>query len=147
MMKKFTWVLLVSLPIVFMGCNKDYSEIDRELIVSYLNENNLSAEETEDGLFYIITELGTGSHPTIDNKVTVNYVGKLLNGSVFDSNNNISFPLRGVIEGWQKGIPLIRKGGSATLLIPSQLGYGSQSVGTIPANSVLVFEVDLLDIE
>ena len=63
------------------------------------------------------------------------------------SSNGITFPLSGVIQGWQEGIPLFKEGGSGILLIPSALGYGSQSVGTIPANSVLIFDINLIDVD
>ena len=59
----------------------------------------------------------------------------------------ITFPLSGVIQGWQEGIPLFKEGGSGILLIPSALGYGSQSVGSIPANSVLIFDINLIDVD
>lgn len=76
----------------------------------------------------------------------MNYTGKLLDGTVFDQGLNVEFPLGGLIEGFQIGMPYLREGGSGILLIPSQLGYGKNAVGTIPANSVLVFEVVLNDV-
>ena len=63
------------------------------------------------------------------------------------SGTPVSFFLSQVIKGWQEGIPLIKKGGKATLLIPSSLGYGSHSAGSIPANSVTIFEVELVDVQ
>jgi FKBP-type peptidyl-prolyl cis-trans isomerase len=76
----------------------------------------------------------------------VNYKGTLTDGSEFDSNNNISLSLNNVIRGWQVGLQEIGVGGSCTLIIPASAGYGSQSRDGIPSNSVLVFDIDLLDI-
>mgnify|MGYP006246716607 FL=1 len=84
----------------------------------------------------------------MNSSVTVVYVGKLTDGTIFDQSNLLgaTFPLANVIQGWQEGIPLFREGGSGMLLIPSSLGYGSQSVGNIPANSVLIFEISLIHV-
>ncbi|MCL4132880.1 UNVERIFIED_CONTAM: hypothetical protein GTU68_053231 [Idotea baltica] len=120
-----------------------------EEIEKFINDNSLDALSTPTGLHYVIEQEGNGEHPTIDDVVTVHYHGYLTNGDVFDSsverNQPISFGLRQVIQGWQEGIPLFSKGGKGKLLIPSHLGYGSQSQGGIPANSVLIFDVELID--
>ncbi|ESQ74830.1 FKBP-type peptidyl-prolyl cis-trans isomerase [Asticcacaulis sp. AC402] len=91
--------------------------------------------------------------PKITDTVTVNYEGKLVDGRIFDSsyarNQPASFPLNRVVEAWQIGIPLMHKGDSYMLYVPSKLGYGERDMGNgeIPANSVLVFKVELLDIQ
>lgn len=148
--------LLTLLPILFLSaCNKDedgrnQTEVDRELILQYLADNNIDAEEHESGLFYLITREGNGERPTVQNEVTVKYKGFLLNGNVFDQttgDDTITFPLGNLIPGWQIGIPLIDKGGAATLFLPSALGYGPQGVGTIPPNSVLIFDIELVDFQ
>jgi FKBP-type peptidyl-prolyl cis-trans isomerase FkpA len=84
-----------------------------------------------------------------ESTVTVAYKGYLTDGTVFDESdsNGITFSLRNVIQGWQEGIPLFKEGGSGMLLIPSALGYGSSSQGQIPANSVLIFEITLIDVQ
>lgn len=109
---------------------------------------NLSGKSTGSGLYYVINEPGSGAQPNINSKVTVKYSGNLIDGTVFDSSGNsgISFNLNSVIQGWQEGIPYFKKGGKGFLLIPSALGYGSQATEKIPANSVLVFEIELLDV-
>jgi len=96
-------------------------------------------------LYYVIEEPGSSEHPTINDQVTVNYIGFLLNGDVFDQDFNITFGLDQVIPGWQEGIPLFGKGGKGLLIIPSHLGYGDRTLTGIPANSVIVFEIHLLD--
>ena len=74
----------------------------------------------------------------------MNYEGRLLNGTRFDGNNGIEFALNGVISGWTEGLSSMRVGGRRQLVIPANLAYGSTARDNIPANSTLVFEVDLL---
>ena len=90
-----------------------------------------------------------GVFPDLSSVVTVAYTGKLTDGIIFDQSSSvgISFPLTNVIQGWQEGIPLFSEGGTGKLLIPSALGYGSNAIGSIPANSVLIFDIELLDVD
>jgi FKBP-type peptidyl-prolyl cis-trans isomerase FkpA len=122
--------------------------IDEEIIQNYISQRGYTATRTSSGLYYVIDDPGIGSYPTIDSTVTVRYTGKLSNGGIFDQSSaaGVEFPLRNVILGWQEGIPYYREGGSGVLLIPSHLGYGSTPRPTIPANSVLIFELDLLEV-
>ncbi len=119
---------------------------------NYLIDNNITTEPQASGLYYIETLEGTGNAPTNGQQVAVHYTGKLLDGSVFDSSIGklpFTFPLGYgyVIAGWDEGIALMKKGGKATLIIPSSLGYGSSGSGsTIPPYSNLVFDVELVDI-
>lgn len=131
--------------ILLSACSKNQDKIDKELIESFVATNSLDAQSTDSGLFYVIDEPGTSEKPTISDEVTVKYRGTFLNGVEFDSNNNISFPLSQVIKGWQEGIPLFGKGGKGMLIIPSDLGYGSNPPQGIPKNSVLVFDIELFD--
>ena len=138
--------------IIFLisSCNKtkDYTQIDEDIILQYISDNNLNAETTGSGLHYVINNPGIGDTPTIYSNVTVAYTGSLTDGTVFDesSSTGVTFPLSNVIQGWQEGIPLFSEGGSGILLIPSALGYGAQAVSAIPANSVLIFDVSLIDV-
>lgn len=109
-------------------------------------------DQTDTGLFYQITREGSGEYPTKGTKVSVNYRGMLLDGTVFDSsyqrNEPIAFSLgKGqVIKGWDEGIALLKKGSSAKLVIPSDLAYGSRGAGgVIPPDATLIFEVELVD--
>ncbi len=103
---------------------------------------------TASGLQYKITTLGTGAKPAVTDKIRVTYKGTNLKGEVFDkSEEPVEFPLGQVIEGWKEGFQLLPVGTKATLYIPANLAYGSFSPSEkIGANSVLVFEVELLDI-
>lgn len=120
---------------------------DKE-IIDYLAKNNLKAQKSDSGLYYVINEPGTGAQPTATSNVTVAYKGSFTNGNVFDQSGpeGISFGLNQVIKGWTEGIPHFKAGGSGVLLVPSQLGYGSSDMGPIPGGSVLVFEVKLISV-
>lgn len=121
---------------------------------SFLTENSKKAgvKTTASGLQYKITQAGSGKQPSATSVVTVHYTGKLLDGKVFDSSvergEPIEFPLNGVIPGWTEGLQLMKEGGKATLYIPSKLAYAEQGVpGTIPPNSTLVFDVELIKVK
>lgn len=97
--------------------------------------------------------VGNGTEATTGKKVTVNYTGTLTNGKKFDSsydrNQPFSFTLGGgeVIKGWDEGVVGMKVGGKRKLVIPPELGYGSQAAGSIPPNSTLVFEIELLNVQ
>jgi FKBP-type peptidyl-prolyl cis-trans isomerase FkpA len=148
---KYFFLSIIVLSIV-SSCKKkdtvDHAAADEQTIQNYINDNKLTATATGSGLYYVMTTVGAGNNPNINSNVTVKYTGYLTDGTIFDQTTNIgaSFSLGGVIKGWQEGIPLFKKGGKGKLLIPSALGYGSQSTGKIPSNSVLIFDIDLLDV-
>ncbi|CDZ93971.1 MULTISPECIES: FKBP-type peptidyl-prolyl cis-trans isomerase [Pseudomonadaceae] len=107
---------------------------------------------TESGLQYEVIEKADGPQPTVEDVVTVHYEGSLVDGTVFDSSikrgNPIDLPVGGVIQGWVEGLQLMHVGEKYKLYIPSDLAYGEQSPSPlIPANSVLVFELELLGIK
>ncbi|MBD1390603.1 FKBP-type peptidyl-prolyl cis-trans isomerase [Neiella sp. HB171785] len=109
-------------------------------------------EVTESGLQYEVLVAGEGAKPTAADKVKVHYHGSLIDGTVFDSSVNrgepISFPVTGVIPGWVEALQLMTVGSKWRLTIPQNLAYGERGAGAaIPPYSVLVFEVELLDIE
>lgn len=124
--------------------------IDNEAdILAYINNNNLNAQKTDSGLYYIINNEGSGASATSNSNVTVAYKGYLLDGTVFDESNiqGTSFNLNQVIPGWQEGIPLFKEGGEGTLLIPYQLGYGLQGRDPIiPGGTVIAFDINLISI-
>jgi FKBP-type peptidyl-prolyl cis-trans isomerase FklB len=102
------------------------------------------------GLQYKVIKEGTGQTPTADDKVRTHYSGKLINGTEFDSSYKRSkpaeFAVRGVIPGWTEALQLMKEGGKWELYIPSNLAYGERGRPSIPPNSTLIFEIELLEV-
>lgn len=134
---------------------------DDKTLKNYFTKNNITPVKTASGLYYTIKEEGTGEKALPGDSVAMNYTGKLIDGTKFDSNEDTAFhgisPLRfvlgqgAVIKGWDEGIALLKTGSKATFFIPSPLAYGQQSrPGSsanpkgIPANSILLFDVQLV---
>lgn len=112
----------------------------------------VSGSPSADGLVVTDEVVGTGAEATATSTVSAKYTGTLDDGTVFDSTDKhggqaISFPLSGVIKGWQEGIPGMKVGGKRKLVIPSELGYGAQGTSGIPPNSRLTFEIELTDVK
>jgi len=105
---------------------------------------------TASGLQYRVITEGAGDAPTATDTVKVHYEGRLISGDIFDSSiargEPVSFPLNGVIPGWSEGVQLMKVGSKFEFTIPSALAYGPSGTGPIPPNSVLVFDVELLEI-
>ncbi len=126
-------------------------EKEDKALNAYFKKNKVSPEKRQSGMYYLMTKKTDGEKPISGQKVKVNYTGKLMDGTVFDSNTGkgpFEFILgRGqVIRGWDEGIALLKKGEKATLYIPSYLAYGESSPSPkIPANSTLIFDVELVD--
>lgn len=145
--------------ILLFSCSKDDNECNYDdcafvapaaevqALENYLSVNNINAVKHCSGLYYRIETSGTGKTPTVCDEVSVRYKGQLTNGTIFDSRTTpITFLLNDLIIGWKNGIPLIKEGGKIYLYLPPSLGYGNQPVGSIPAGSILVFEIDLVSV-
>ncbi|MFP1726934.1 FKBP-type peptidyl-prolyl cis-trans isomerase [Lonsdalea quercina] len=108
-------------------------------------------KKTNSGLLYQVDKEGTGAAPKDSDTVVVNYKGTLVDGTEFDNSYKrgepLSFRLDGVIPGWTEGLKHVKKGGKIKMVIPPALAYGETGVPGIPANSTLVFDVELLDIK
>ena len=145
-------IILIMIVLSCVACKKKkkatQADLDDKIITDYISSNHLNATKTGSGLYYVISTQGTGIQPNANSNVTVNYKGTLKDGTVFDQSPiaGSSFNLGNVIKGWQEGIPYFKKGGKGVLLIPSALGYGSQVTGSIPANSVLIFNIELINV-
>jgi FKBP-type peptidyl-prolyl cis-trans isomerase FkpA len=143
MIKRYLYVLLAFSCLLFVSCSKEGDDD----IESYLERKNLTAQVTEEGLYYIIDVPGNqAKKPKLNSDVVVAYKGTLLNDMKFDSSTSLSINLSNVIAGWRKGMVLFGEGGKGKLIIPPFLGYGSTAQGTIPANSALVFEIELKEV-
>lgn len=158
MMKK-KWFVLVVWSVLVSGCQQAERGPCTESAVTtkapseeikalqlFIETSGIKAKADSRGFYYTIQSAGVGTKPTVCSNVTVNYSGRLTNGKVFDSAEGISFNLNQLIVGWQEGIPLIAPGGKIVLFLPPSLAYGAQEQNDIPANSILVFEIDLLGI-
>jgi FKBP-type peptidyl-prolyl cis-trans isomerase FkpA len=128
--------------------------VDDEVIKKYLADSSLTATKTESGLYYIVTKPGNGKKPSNGDKITVHYHGTLLNGTVFDGSQlpgkdgtpfefNVGVGM--VIPGWDEGLKNMSVGEKGILLIPSGLAYGPDGSGPIPPNSVLRFDLEMLN--
>ena len=132
------------------SCSVKAPAAEIQAVQQYLTDSNLTATQHCSGLFYNVETEGTGTTPTPCSYVTVKYKGKLTNGTVFDSTKagyTYSNYLGNLIRGWLNGVPYIKKGGKIHLYVPPTLGYGAQQAGSIPANSVLIFDVELVDVQ
>lgn len=164
-MKRF--IVFLAVPVLFFSCLKEdnsskncnynvcaiaapASEVTQ--LESYLSTSGITATKHCSGMYYSIETPGTGNTtPTICSFVSVKYKGTLTNGNVFDqATTPANFQLDGLIEAWKKGIPLIKAGGKIKLYCPPSLAYGSQEIRdgagsvVIPANSILIFEIELV---
>jgi FKBP-type peptidyl-prolyl cis-trans isomerase FkpA len=167
-MRKLVLLLAIVIPIAFIstGClensDDDYQNQleeyqkqvneqfgkDTLIIQQYLADHQLIAQKhKESGIYYIISEPGEEIHPNDYSVITVSYKGYLTNDTIFDQteeDKTYTANLYTLISGWRIGIPLIGTGGKITLYLPSYYGYGSKVNGSIPANSVLIFEIGLI---
>lgn len=132
--------------------------IDDKILSDYFAKNHITASKTASGVYYTISQQGTGDAAAAGQTVTVNYTGKTMDGKTFDSNIDSNFhhvqPFtftlgkHQVITGWDEGIPMIKKGGKGTLYIPSPMAYGAHSpTPAIPANGILIFDVEVTDVK
>jgi FKBP-type peptidyl-prolyl cis-trans isomerase FkpA len=150
-MRKIGMLMLVVAVALATGCRKkaqEQAEEDDRLILEYIATNNLTAIKDASGLYYVIDQQGNGASCNSSSDVRVAYTGYYLDGVIFDGSDQqgISFNLGGVIEGWTIGIPYFKEGGTGQLLIPSALGYGTGGQGSIPGNTVLVFDIELIEV-
>ena len=158
-MKTILPFLLLGLLLSNISCLKNTNnytcapvspQSEQAQILAYASANGINATAHSSGLYYEIINAGIGPSPTGSSRIYVTYTGKLTDGTVFDSQTNASqtgWQLNTLIAGWQIGLPLIQKGGTIKLIIPSSLAYACKTAGIIPANSILYFEIELVDVQ
>ena len=156
-MKKFIFFLVFPIvSVINIGCAKDKSckpnPVSNEVsqIQAYATANGITASAHSSGLYYEIVSLGSGPKATASSKISITYTGKFMNGQTFDEQltpNAEAWALNGLIQGWMIGIPLINEGGHIKLIIPSSLAYGCDQYYDIPGNSVIFFDIHLVDVQ
>lgn len=160
---KLISLLFLAALFVVSACNKGQKRLEEQaleddiIMQEYVQNQGLNAEILEvdafHKIYYTMQVQGSGDNPTLSNSVTVHYRGLFLDGSEFDSSysspsgNPVTFPLTNVIRGWQEGIPLFKRGGKGTLIIPSGLAYGPAGQSEIGPNEVLRFDIELFDFD
>jgi FKBP-type peptidyl-prolyl cis-trans isomerase len=147
-MKSYIYLFL-SL-ILFTSClndDNDFAPQTEEDIIQYIENNNLNATRTDSGLYYVINNEGTGVRPTENSDITIEFKGYLLDGTVFSQSDSdgVSFALKNEIEGLIEGLQLFKEGGEGTLIIPTNLAYGSNGNGSIPGDAVVIFDIKLIE--
>lgn len=147
---KYFSVFILLFVIIASSCRRgvDTNTDSDKQITDFIKHNNIKAVKDESGLFYQIIKPGEGDFTYPENtQITIKYEGRLLNGDIFDNGGGEeqTFHLADLIQGWQKGIPKIQKGGEIRLIIPPSLGYGGNSAGSVPPNSVLDFTIQLIN--
>jgi FKBP-type peptidyl-prolyl cis-trans isomerase FkpA len=159
MRKSSLWIICALLCLCNFNCAKNNASSpctnrsaaqDEPAILAYLAANSITGYvKHPSGLYYKIITQGSGVGASISSKVFVKYTGTYTDKTSFDAVSDASktgWVLGTLIQAWQIGIPLIQKGGKIQLFVPSALGYGCQQTGPIPGNSVLIFEVELVDV-
>jgi len=131
------------------GCKPAKPESEEGQITAYATANGLVATKHSSGMYYQIMSPGSGPTPTSTSKVYVTYTGKRMDNVIFDqSTSPVAFNLSGLIEGWQIGLSLIKKGGQIRLIVPSAMAYGfTGNQPVIAPNSVLYFDINLIDVQ
>jgi FKBP-type peptidyl-prolyl cis-trans isomerase FkpA len=139
------------------GCSFQNDDIiapssEQAMVKAYLDSMGItSAVLNSSGFYYLIVNVGSTTKPGLCSSVTVTYTGQLTNGTIFDQETDVIYTLGSLIDGWKKGLPLIDNGGEIKLYVPPSLGYGSNAVNTgsvlIPANSILIFDIQLLNVQ
>jgi FKBP-type peptidyl-prolyl cis-trans isomerase FkpA len=173
---KYTCFILLFIVAFFLGCNQSdpvinnpnpiptdtiradicgtqkYTDsiavLNNQSIHQYIADKHLIVDSTSTGLYYAITDSGIGLVPNDNSYIYVKYTGYLTNDTLFDTSGTIpiEFLLQNTIQGWRQGLPLIKKSGKIKLIIPAALAYGCNEISNIPINSVLIFDIELVNV-
>lgn len=148
MLKIITSLLLFG----FLTSCATYSEEEvksfDQQIQDYLAEKNIDCERSDSGLYFKIIEKGKGREIKFSDKVSFKYKGELLNGRVFDDKKEpVEFYVKQLIACWKEVLMEINEGGKVFLVSPPQLGYGDHKLNDIPQNSILVFEMEVVEVK
>ncbi|MDG1332565.1 MAG: FKBP-type peptidyl-prolyl cis-trans isomerase [Crocinitomicaceae bacterium] len=149
-MKRFNFFLFALASVLLFSCGSysddQLAEFDKK-IEKHLKKKNIDCEKSSSGLYYKILEEGEGELIQFTNTVSVKYKGTFLNGNVFDEQTEpIELPVSDQINAWKELMLQLKKGSKAYMVAPPQLGYGEYKVEKIPSNSILVFELEIVDV-
>lgn len=138
------------------GYCQDQAGKDEKILKDYFAKHKIKATRTPSGLYYTVKRKGAGEKPVKGKTVSINFTASLLDGTVYDSNTDpkfghvepYTFTLGSidVIKGWDEGVQLLNTGEKAMLYIPSRLAYGADAIGKIPANGIIILDVELTKI-
>ena len=137
------------LLLVLVACQSSEPKTEMEATIhDYIKQQNLkNVQQTARGVYVAITEKKDGIKPELSSHLVVNYTGKLLDGTIFDSSfEPLEFYLGNALVGWQDGLQEFGQGDKGVLIIPPSLGFGDKQLENVPPNSVLVYEIELLDV-
>ena len=126
---------------------EEQKQQDHNLIKEYVAEKELDGVFTESGLYYVIEVTGGPVKPTLESKITADYIGYYLDGEKLDEGHLNDYYLGSLILGWQEGLQLIGINGKIKLIIPSHLAYGHNPSGGVRRDAVLMFDIHLIDFE
>jgi FKBP-type peptidyl-prolyl cis-trans isomerase FkpA len=156
-MKKLYFVLIIGCLLSFFGCGKTVPDnpactntspfSDSTALLKFAADSSIKAVMDSSGLYYQIIDSGSNVKPVSTSTITVNYIGRLMSGAIFDSASNTNLngqALYNLILGWRLGLPKIGVGGRIKLLIPSDYAWGCTGYGPVPANAPVYFDVKLL---
>lgn len=159
-MKKFFFLIAVIAGIVvFLGCGKEAPDnpactnsspySDSTVLLKYAADSSIKTTWDSSGMYYQILDTGNSNRPVFSSNITVNYIGRLMSGAVFDSASNSNLAgagLYNLILGWRIAMPKIGVGGRIKMLIPSALAWGCTGYGPVPGNAPVYFDVTLLQV-
>ena len=142
---------LIILLLTFSGCktysDDELSSFDKQ-IESYLKKNNIECQRSSSGLYYNIINEGEGRTIQFKDVVSFKYTGKLLDGTLFDKKTKpIEYKVEQLIGAWKEIMLELKEGGEAYLISPPQLGYGTHDLDDIPSNSILIFEIEVIEVK
>lgn len=137
--------LLAALALAWVGTGKAIAQTGSNEQFLEWNARQNGVQTTASGLQYKVIEAGEGGRPTDADVALIGYKGTLRDGTVFDQNERAPLPVAQVVPGFSEGLKLMQKGGKYRLWIKPELGYGARDAGPIPPNSLLVFDVELIE--
>lgn len=144
------FVLLLSITSCTTYSERDLEGFDKE-IQAYLDSTGLKMEKTETGLYYSILNEGEGEKLIgYKDQVSFSYKGSFLNGNTFQvigKEEPLVYKVNQLIIGWQDALMMLKEGGRIHIIIPPQLGYATQKTDVIPANTVLMYELEVLEVK